>query len=157
MQFCRSADGPARTLSAYYPCTIYLEKPKLLFHSATHLYAWYKCRNPIYRAAVINAQDNMQGSFMGTPMGMQFINRHRSLSAIHLRSDWPQKRVKLMRYVLTLKYQQNPLLTRFLLETSGKLVEADGIQYWCYPENTVPPKNEMGKMLMQLRTEFSIE
>jgi len=80
---------------------------------------------------------------------------------VKLRDDWEEIKIDGMETILTLKFNQNPLLIKKLLDTDNKLL-IEG-NYWhdniwgnCYCQKckNVKGQNQLGIILMKLRYKF---
>lgn len=76
---------------------------------------------------------------------------------VALRPDWEDVKLAVMEAVVRDKFSRNPTLGRKLLATGDKeLVEANSWHdvFWGVDEKTDEGRNELGKILMRIRTEL---
>ena len=76
---------------------------------------------------------------------------------IEIRDDWEDVKVAFMRDILFAKFIQNPKLTKRLLETGdNKLIYDNNLHdtFWGVDSETGAGQNNLGKILMELRTEL---
>ena len=77
---------------------------------------------------------------------------------IELRSDWEQVKVDMMYEIVHAKFHQNSNLRQKLLNTGDAILEEGntwGDRVWgISPPNSGNGRNELGKILMQVRKEF---
>lgn len=78
--------------------------------------------------------------------------------AIKLRPDWEEKKIQIMREVVTLKFAMNPELARLLFETGDLyLVEGNtwGDRFWGVDIRWDTGENWLGIILMEVRYNLS--
>lgn len=139
MQSIDAFSGANRYLSNFYPSPI--EWDGLTFPSVEHAYQAAKSADPNVRAAI--AQQPSPG--MAKRMG----------KSVALRPDWEEVKVPFMLAFLRMKFTFESECGRWLLNTGqAELIEGNtwGDRFW----GTVngEGRNELGKLLMQVRGEI---
>ncbi len=75
-----------------------------------------------------------------------------------LRTDWPTVKVDVMREIIRAKFEQNPELKQRLIDTGEAILEEGNTWNDCFwgisPPGSGQGRNELGKILMELRIEF---
>lgn len=77
---------------------------------------------------------------------------------LELRPDWEEVKIDMMREIVRAKFTQNPLLKDWLIATGDAHIEEGNTwndRFWgiCPPDSD-NGRNELGKILMQLRVEM---
>ena len=140
-------------LSNFYPCVVELGYIK--YPSSEHAYQAYKYKSERSRRLIANlptpGKAKKAGRGIGIPDDM--------LDDKWAEDDWIKESKNVMLKVLRAKFEQNPELTKKLLATGNcSLVEKN---YWhdnfwgvCICKNCREGKNNLGKLLMQIRKEL---
>jgi ribA/ribD-fused uncharacterized protein len=74
-----------------------------------------------------------------------------------MRPDWKEVRLKYMKALVKLKFEQNPELASLLCSTGDALLEEGNYwndYYWGVDFKTGRGQNHLGKILMEVRTEL---
>jgi ribA/ribD-fused uncharacterized protein len=89
------------------------------------------------------------------------LEAKRAGKAIAMRDDWDAVKVQIMYEIVHAKFSQNPLLKQQLLDTGNVILEEGnswGDRTWgICPAGSGIGRNELGKILMQIRQEFLLE
>lgn len=144
MKVINNFTGVYAFLSNFYPCRVTF--CDMTFPSVEAAFQAAKCADPKDRAQFLTL----------TPAQAKQLGRR-----VRLRPDWEQKKVSIMRELITRKFQENPELIHSLLST-GKAVLVEGNtwhdNFW--GSCTCPKcagnrgRNKLGKLLMQLRSDY---
>lgn len=144
MKEIKGFNGEYRFLSNFYPCRI--KYRDLIFSSVEAAFQAAKCAVP---ADMIPFQEYSPSEAKA---------RGRKVS---LRPDWEQYKVSVMRELLQSKFQANPELLGQLLKTGDAvLIETNNWHdnFWgnctCTRCQSIPGKNVLGNLLMQVRNTF---
>ena len=134
-------DGDFAFLSNFYPATISMDG--MSFQSSEAAYQAQKC---------LNTMDKFQFCNLG-PRDAKKLGRK-----VQLRPDWEDIKDDVMAHILNLKFRQHPELGNLLIATGdAELIEGNYWRdtYWgvCYGVG----ENRLGKLLMVLRYELSLE
>lgn len=130
--------GPYRFLSNFEPCLVEFEG--LTYPSTEAAYQAAKCKDLLYRKSFLHltaAQAKKEGR------------------NVRLREDWEYVKLKIMREVLISKFAKNTYLMEKLLATGDKYLEETnwwGDRFWGVAHGE--GENHLGRILMQIRTEF---
>jgi ribA/ribD-fused uncharacterized protein len=131
--------GKYAFLSNFHPSP--LRYMGLEFPTAEHAYQAAKTLDIKERRAIMKASTPGMAKSMGRK--------------ITLRDDWEEKKLKVMRMVVELKFSHNPDLVEKLLETTGaELIEGNwwGDTFWGVYNGV--GENHLGKILMAVRETF---
>lgn len=134
--------GEHRWLSNFSGCTILAEG--LVFGSAEHLYQASKC---------VNERDIMRFTHYASPSLM--ASQAKQLGRqVQCRADWEEIKIPVMRHIIELKFGQNKILGKKLIDTGdAELVEGNWHDdtFWgvCLKTNT--GENHLGRILMDVR------
>lgn len=122
-------------LSNMYPCDIKLIG--LNFISSESIFQAFKCKYPVQ----VKMFQGLNG-YQAKKLGRQ----------IHLRDDWNDVKLKVMRLAVREKFEQNPYLLGLLLATGDKYLEEGnwwGDTFWGVSHGR--GENNLGKILMSFR------
>lgn len=134
-----SFHGQNRYLSNFYPSPI--EWDGLTFPTVEHAFQAAKSCDPLERAAIAQAPSPGIAKRMGR--------------AVKLRADWEEVKIPFMLAFLRLKFTFDSAPGRWLLNTGqAELVEGNtwGDRFWGTVDGE--GRNELGKLLMQVRGEI---
>ncbi len=133
-------EGEYFYLSNFYETPVHIDG--LTYLSAEAAFQAYKCIDP-----------EMRKQFTALPPA----KAKRLGRQVSLRSDWEEIKISVMTRVVKAKFEQNPLLAHALLRT-GDAVLIEGTTwhdtFWGIDLNTGKGRNELGKILMALRSEY---
>jgi len=127
-------------LSNFYPVQVFFDG--MLYANSEAAYQAQKCASMEERAAF-------------APLSADEAKRMGR--SVALRSDWEDVKIPLMRQIVRAKFEQHPYLAKRLLETDEKpLLEGNYWKdlFWGVVMKTGEGRNELGKILMALRTDF---
>jgi len=131
-------------LSNMYPCEI--EYNGYIFPSSENLYQFMKI------------PDNLKNKYIDiytsvSPEKSKYISRKNPI-----RKDWDKIKINVMYNILKLKFNQHKDLKEKLLQIEGPIVEWTtwGDTFWGMDLKTEKGNNWLGKLLMQLRSEYKL-
>ena len=128
-------------LSNFFPARLIYNE--LEFYNAEAAYQAAKCAD---------SEDKLQFVYL-------YGNEAKKLGRqISVREDWEEVKIQVMREVLFAKFTQNPQLAKYLVETGEKpLMEGNFHKdlFWGIDGKTRMGENHLGKLLMELRREFT--
>lgn len=134
--------GKYRFLSNFYPAEFVWDN--IVWPSSEHAYVAAKTLDRDLRLQISKMDGKGQVKRFG--------------KTIDLRPDWEEVKVDIMREIVRVKFSQNPDLKQQLLDTGDAELEEGntwGDRVWgVCPPNSGHGRNELGKILMQLRKEF---
>lgn len=137
--------GPYRFLSNFYHCDVEFEGE--IYPTLEHAYQAAKAVSLHHRAEILSSNNPVHAKRFGNLMPC--------------RSGWDDMRVEVMRSLLAIKFS-NAKLQQMLLETGeAQLIEGNDWhdQFWgdchCLKHSGIPGRNQLGKLLMELRKEIT--
>lgn len=135
-------------MSNSYPSPFEAEiegKGLVLFWCVEQYYCYFKSTSEEYRDSILNAFTFKAIKYLGSSKGMK-------VQGYSLVEDWDEIKFKVMKQALKMKFDQNPILRRRLLETgNATLVEGSFWDSYWGTGRDGNGKNKMGKLLMKLR------
>ena len=138
-------EGENSFLDNFYPSTVFLNGAR--FPTAEHAFQATKMDNSASFLLIWKAKTPAEAKKIGNSGPM--------------RPDWNFVRYKIMKKIVTAKFQQHPDLAKKLLETGDALI-IEG-NHWhdntwgnctCSECKATPGKNWLGKILMEVRAEL---
>jgi ribA/ribD-fused uncharacterized protein len=129
-------------LSNMYPCEI-----KITFPPNKEIYT-FKCVESAFQACKcierIHEFENLDG-YQAKKLGR----------TVHLREDWEQVKLLIMKKLVTIKFQQHPELRQKLIDISGIITEENtwNDKYWGICKGV--GQNNLGKILMEIRDVYT--
>jgi len=127
-------------LSNFYPTKVMFDG--ITYYNAEAAYQAQKCSR---------YEDRFQFAHMSADKAKRLGHK------IEIRSDWDEIKYRVMEQVVYAKFAQNPTLAQDLLDTADKPLQEGntwGDVYWGINLRTGEGKNNLGKILMDLRENF---
>lgn len=147
MEKIDSFRGEYHFLSNFYFCEIRTSLVNGVFPSSEHLFQYLKAVNKEEALEILKAQHPAEAKKLG--------------KKVTLRPDWKDIKVRVMKYVLKLKFDQNRILKAKLISTKGiELIEGNNWHdnFWgacsCGWCTNKPKRNMLGILLMELREAY---
>lgn len=138
--------APYRFLFNFYPSLIHLPLDNISYQNAEAAYQAQKETDLAKRKIFFSTAQPGYAKRLGRQ--------------VKLPPNWEERKLSIMREVLLAKFSQNPALLKELLQTgSAELVEANswGDRTWGVDQASGQGQNLLGKLLMQIRTQFQRE
>jgi ribA/ribD-fused uncharacterized protein len=141
----RSFTGQWRFLSNFWltPIPFDDEHSPGIYISAEHAYQAMKTVDPKQREMIANCATPGKAKRMGR--------------SVTIRPDWESIKLKVMLNILRVKFVHGELQDRLVATGRAELVEGNdwGDRFWGVDEFTGKGQNHLGKLLMQVREEYS--
>lgn len=138
MDAITSFSGKHDFLSNFYPCHMMYDG--ILYRAVEHAYQAHKSLDINERRRFAHIFHPAQAKKDG--------------KKIILRDDWEQVKLKIMKELLVIKFNQEPFKTKLIETGSAELIESNwwGDRYWGVCKGV--GENMLGKLLMQIRNEM---
>lgn len=139
-----SFSGHYSWLSNFYRCSFAVDG--VVYASTEHYYQAMK--------APVGSPEHVAIRDARNPAEAKRLGQH----VLLLPRDWDERKIEVMRTALSAKFRQNANLTKWLLQTGdAELIEGNtwGDTFWgvCKGKG----RNELGKLLMELRATIEVE
>jgi ribA/ribD-fused uncharacterized protein len=141
MQKIKEFQGEFRWLSNFAPVSIVLDG--IEYPSVEHAYMSAKSDDPNWKRACSDKRN--------TPGQIKRMSRNQRLV-----DQWERIKIHIMRDCLTQKFNQSPYMEKLLSTGDIVLEEGNtwGDEYWGINLKTGKGKNNLGKLIMQIREEI---